>query len=73
MPPILVFRPLGLEHHPESGVLIAEGASVPYVSRCLGHSSPAVTLAIYAHEFARAEHADRTRIRMEESFGGLLP
>jgi hypothetical protein len=38
----------------------------------LGHASPAITLSIYAHEFARAEHADRTRERMKQAFGELL-
>jgi integrase len=58
--------------HIAASALISEGASVPYLSRVLGHSSPAVTLAIYAHEFAAAEHADRTRDRMESAFGGIL-
>jgi integrase len=58
--------------HVAASALIAEGASIPYLSRVLGHSSPAITLAIYAHEFARFEHADRTRQRMEASFGTLL-
>lgn len=58
--------------HIAASALIAEGASVAYISRCLGHSNPAITLSIYAHEFARAEHADRTRQRMEEAFGKLL-
>lgn len=58
--------------HLAASVLIAEGASVAYVSRVLGHASPAITLSIYAHESARAEHADRTRERMEAAFGGLL-
>jgi hypothetical protein len=38
----------------------------------LGHANPSITLSIYAHEFARAEHADRTRERMERAFGDLL-
>jgi integrase len=58
--------------HVAASALIAEGASVPYISRCLGHANPAITLSIYAHEFARVEHADRTRERMEEAFGQLL-
>lgn len=58
--------------HLAASALIAEGASVPYLSRILGHASPAVTLAIYAHEFARIEHADQTRDRMEDAFGRLL-
>lgn len=45
---------------------------MPYVSRVLGHANPAITLGVYAHEFARAEHADRTRERMGAAFGGLL-
>jgi hypothetical protein len=45
---------------------------VPYVSRVLGHASSAITLGTYPHEFARAEHADRTRERMEAAFGSLL-
>lgn len=60
-----------LRHIPASA-LIAEGASVPYLARILGHSSPTITLAVYAHEFARAEHAERTRERMEAAFGELL-
>jgi integrase len=58
--------------HVAASVLIAEGASVAYVSRVLGHASPAITLDSYAHEFARAEHADRTRERMERAFGTIF-
>jgi len=58
--------------HVAASALIAEGASVAYVSRVLGHASPAITLSTYAHEFAKAEHADRTRDRMEAAFGELL-
>ena len=58
--------------HVAASALIAEGASVAYVSRLLGHANPAITLSIYAHEFARAEHADRTRDAMEAAFGELL-
>jgi hypothetical protein len=53
-------------------MLIAEGATVAYVSRVLGHSNPSITLSVYAHDFARAEYADRTRERMEHAFGELL-
>ena len=58
--------------HVAASALIAEGASIPYLPRVLGHSSPAITLAIYAHEFARVEHADHTRERMEAMFSGYL-
>jgi integrase len=58
--------------HVAASLLIAEGASVGYVSRILGHATPAITLSIYAHEFARAEHDQQTRDRMEAAFGSLL-
>jgi integrase len=58
--------------HVAASALIAEGASVAYVSRVLGHANPSITLSIYAHEFAKAEHADRTRERLEQAFGHLL-
>ena len=47
-------------------------SSVAYLSRVLGHANPAITLSTYAHEFARAEHADRTRKRMEAAFGLII-
>jgi integrase len=58
--------------HVAASLLIAQGASVGHVSRLLGHASPAITLSTYAHEFAAAEHADRTRERMEQAFGEVL-
>jgi hypothetical protein len=45
------------------------GSSRAEEARC---RVPAITLAIYAHELARAEHADRTRERMEAAFGEVL-
>jgi integrase len=58
--------------HVAASMLIAEGGSVAYVSRVLGHATPAITLSTYAHEFARHEHADRMRERMEAAYGNLL-
>jgi integrase len=58
--------------HIAASALIPEGASVAYLSRVLGHASPAITLSLYAHEFARAEHADHRPERMEAAFGALL-
>jgi integrase len=58
--------------HIAAFALIGEGASVPYVSGVLGHANRAITLAIYAHEFGRAEHADRTRERIEHAFSAML-
>lgn len=58
--------------HLAASLLIAEGATVGYVSRILGHATPAITLSLYAHEFSKAEHDDQTRKRMEAAFGGLF-
>jgi integrase len=43
--------------HGYASVLIASGLDVVFVARQLGHANPATTLSIYAHAFARADHA----------------
>jgi integrase len=58
--------------HVAASLLIEQGASVAYIAKVLGHASPSTTLSIYAHAFAAAEHADRTRDALEAAFGGLL-
>ena len=58
--------------HVAASLLIAEGASVGYVARLLGHATPAITLSLYAHAFAQAEHDHRTRERMEAAFRDVL-
>jgi integrase len=58
--------------HLAASALIAQGATLPYLSRILGHANPAITLSIYAHQFAQAEHAEQTRQQMEHAFGPLL-
>lgn len=58
--------------HLAASALISQGASVAYLSRILGHANPAITLSIYAHQYAQAEHAEHTRHQMEQAFGGLL-
>ena len=50
-------RPYDLRHSFAS-LLLAEGGSIHYVARRLGHS-PALTLSTYGHLFAEYEHADR--------------
>ena len=50
-------RPYDLRHSFAS-LLLAEGRSVHYVARQLGHS-PALTLSTYGHLFAEYEHAER--------------
>ena len=58
--------------HTFASLLIAEGANVVFVSRQLGHANPAITLSVYAHEFARAEHATRLVTALERGYGHLL-
>ncbi len=58
--------------HVAASALIAEGVSVAYLSRLLGHASPAITLNTYAHVYGKVEHDDRTREQMERAFGGML-
>ena len=53
-------------------MLIAEATPIPYVSRLLGHSSPSITMSIYAHQFAAAQQADLVRTRLEKTFGAML-
>jgi Phage integrase family len=51
-----------------ASLLIAQGSNVVFVSRQLGHSSPNVTLGVYAHLFDQAEHGQRTKDAMEAAF-----
>ena len=58
--------------HVAASALIADGVSVGYLARVLGHANPAITVSTYTHEFGRAEHDDRMRDQMEKAFGGLI-
>lgn len=58
--------------HTFASLVISGGANVVFVSRQLGHASPAITLGIYAHLFDQAEHAETMRSGMEARFGQLL-
>jgi len=58
--------------HTFASLLIANGSNIVYVSRQLGHGSSDITLRCYSHLFDRAEHAQRTRTALEESFGPLF-
>jgi hypothetical protein len=44
---------------------------VVYVSRQLGACHPKVTLATYAHLFARREHAERAKAALEASYEAM--
>src|SRR5437016_7786803 len=54
-------------HHPFASLLIAKGLDVVFVSRQLGHASPATTLGVYAHLFDQVQHAATARAALEES------
>jgi integrase len=54
--------------HQHASVLIAEGLSVPEVAARLGHGSPGVTMAVYAHHVRRAG-GDRAVAALERLAG----
>ena len=56
--------------HCFASMLIREGADVVFVSRQLGHSSPAITLSIYAHLFDSEAQATQMRDALQARFGG---
>jgi integrase len=58
--------------HTFASLLIDQGLDPVYVSRQLGHASPAITMNVYAHLFDRRKHADRSRAALEASYGALL-
>jgi integrase len=58
--------------HTFASLLIAGGADVVHVSRQLGHADPAITLRVYADEFAAADHAERTRALLDAAVGNTL-
>ena len=57
--------------HGYSSLLIASGLDVVFVSRQLGHANPSVTPGVYAHLFARREHAERAKAALEASYGAM--
>lgn len=52
--------------HLHASLLLAEGLPVPEVSRRLGHATPAITMAVYAHAIG---HEDRGAEAMERALG----
>jgi integrase len=56
--------------HTHASQLIAAGMDVLTISRRLGHSSPTVTLGVYAHLFSNTD--DEAARIVERAFGGLL-
>ena len=58
--------------HTFASLLIAQGLDIVFISRQLGHASPATTLRVYAHLIDQAKHAERMRTALSESFGVLV-
>jgi integrase len=57
--------------HAFASLLIAKGLNVVFVSRQLGHSSPTITLDVYAHLFEQADHAAAAREALEASYAAM--
>ena len=55
--------------HGFASLLIANG--IVFVSRQLGHASPATTLRVYAHLYARHEHGERARAALETAHAAM--
>lgn len=58
--------------HTAASLWISEGSDVVYVSRVLGHSSPSITLDVYADLFDRARHEEKATAALDRAFGGAL-
>ncbi len=58
--------------HTFTSLLIAKGLDVVFVSRQLGHASPAITLSVYAHLFDQAQHAAAARAALEASYAAMV-
>jgi integrase len=58
--------------HGYASMLIGSGLDVVFVSRQLGHANPNVTLRVYAHVFARREHADRARAARSVNYAAVV-
>jgi hypothetical protein len=42
-----------------------------FVSRQIGHANPNITLGVYAHLFAQADHAAAAREALETSYAAI--
>jgi integrase len=57
--------------HGYASLLIGSGLDVVFVSRQLGHAKADVTLRVYAHLFARREHADRAKVALAAGYAAV--
>ncbi len=58
--------------HSFASAMIQAGADVVFLAAQLGHANPSITLSIYAHEFAQAQHGDKMRGLLEGQFAGAF-
>ncbi|MBA3407879.1 MAG: tyrosine-type recombinase/integrase [Solirubrobacterales bacterium] len=58
--------------HCFASLLVAGGADVVFVASQLGHSSPAVTLTVYASLFDERDHAAKMAEILEGGYGNVL-
>ncbi len=54
--------------HGYASLLIANGLNVVFVSRQLGHANQSITLEVYAHLYARADHERTASAALEASY-----
>ncbi len=52
-------------------MLIGSGLDFVFVSRQLGHARADVTLRVYAHLFARREHAERAKVALSATYAAV--
>jgi integrase len=58
--------------HSYASLAIAQGMSVAFVSRSLGHARISMTLDVYTHAFDHAQHAAQFVERLEHEFRDVL-
>ncbi len=55
--------------HGHASAWIAEGGDLVELSARLGHRDPAITAAVYSHEFEAAARSDQRRARLDAMYG----
>jgi integrase len=58
--------------HTFASLLIARGRDPVFVADQMGHSSPAITLGVYAHLFRATKQANDARDELEAAYGSFL-
>ena len=58
--------------HTFASILIGQGEDVTYVADQMGHSTPAITLTVYAKLFDPKRRRAEARTRMQEAFAGVV-